>query len=171
MLDGYVSLVKSSRKVFVKMSRVSGALDSFIVDWCKVRWPWESVFLAFGGRTGHLWKWLGWWSSMSCCFCTYEFPNVLGRFWFSKKTSFGTVQWRVLWACGGPHFVSSNKTRKSMFPVPAFPLPVSCSDLVKEQKVDPTLLALYNQVYQKARWRVQSVVFSKTVFWVMRLCK
>lgn len=39
MLDGYVSLVRSSRKVFVKMSRVSGALDSFIVDWCKVRWP------------------------------------------------------------------------------------------------------------------------------------
>jgi len=36
----------------------------------------------------------------------------------------------------------------SVFPVPAFPLPVSCSDLLKEQKQDPTLQALYQQVLQ-----------------------
>jgi len=32
-----------------------------------------------------------------------------------------------------------------VFPVPTLPLPLSCSDLAKEQSNDPTLQALYSQ--------------------------
>lgn len=36
-------------------------------------------------------------------------------------------------------FDNSDKKRESVFLVSAFPLPVSCSDFVKEQKEDPSL--------------------------------
>ena len=49
-------------------------------------------------------------------------------------------------ASGDSCFEHSDKKRESISFVPAFPLPVSCSDLVKEQKDDPTLHALYNQL-------------------------
>ncbi|XP_030271930.1 uncharacterized protein LOC115581177 isoform X1 [Sparus aurata] len=39
-----------------------------------------------------------------------------------------------------------DRKRKPVFPVPAYHLPVSCSDLIQEQKDDPTLQVLFCQV-------------------------
>ncbi|XP_033942524.1 uncharacterized protein cep104 isoform X1 [Pseudochaenichthys georgianus] len=49
--------------------------------------------------------------------------------------------------------LTKDKKKQSVFPVPTFPLPLSCSDLGKEQKNDPTLQALYSQVLPDEEFR------------------
>lgn len=78
-------------------------------------------------------------------------PNFLVEGFESPKLFllyFPPVQWHVLGA--GPVVVpvlTFQLRNKTILPVPAFPLPLSCSDLVKEQRDDPTLQALYSQVF------------------------
>ena len=63
-----------------------------------------------------------------------------------NKTAACAVRAPAMSCVSSGSYENSDKNREPVFPVPAYPLPVSCSDLVQEQKEDPTLQALYCQV-------------------------
>lgn len=54
---------------------------------------------------------------------------------------------RAMSCVDGKSYVdNSDKKREPAFPVPVFHLPVSSSDLMKQQKADPSLQPLYSQI-------------------------
>lgn len=59
-------------------------------------------------------------------------------------TTYGATH--AMCRAGGSGLNNPDRKSVSVFPEPVFPLPMSPSDLVREQRSDSTLQALYSQV-------------------------